>query len=1002
MGGQGFDSAAGQPVQPAVGQASTQAPGVVPALSGDIEAVRFATVLFADIVGSTRLISVLDPEDARDVLDSTISLIRQAIHDFDGMVVRVQGDGVMAVFGVHPAVEDHPLRAALAACAIVERMRTGPSGILPAPRARVGLHSGPILLRRQDNDFGSILDVVGHATHVAGQIERLAPPASVAISATTVSLIAEHCELQPLGTIASEIDQRGEAVFELTALDFAAGDRIPVKGNATSPLIGRDVQLEAIKAMVSRQDGAALGILGEAGMGKSRLLLEGARVSAGTGVTVLVVRGNALLAPVPFGCLAAPVRYTMELLQPLVADVPAAAALTADQAACLDGLLGNSQTWLAHLPPGDRNRIATQTILKLFRLATGHMPLVLLVDDGQYLDRESLSVLVGIREGRIMPMLMAGRPEARESLQRCCDEVLELAALPPAAARSLVAMINRFAPLDDVIVDRILERAQGLPLALQEFAVNAQGEEDGEVAELSIRIPARLEALLGARLASLDDDATRLCQLCAALGPAFPLGRLQQGAALVCRNPASAINHLVEARVIEFAVANQARFTHQLVQEAAYRTMPRRRRTMMHAKALEMLGAQQPGEGEAASHAELATHVEKAGLPQRALAHLWDASQQALSLAAIDSVRQLYLRAREMAARLDPAAAAVERARFSLLAFDTLQQLSQEQITREDMALLAEGTVDMGPGIRTVARINMALLDWIDGAPQTGQAWLARAEADLDAHDSLPRRTYADLVGAYLAYSQTRPAEAISRIEGLGNRLDDGQRGSTFGAIVVIPHVLARAFGAWYLTDLGNIAKARSWVAEALNLSRRYAHDYSRLLADLAHGYLHYREGRLERALGILRGAYADCLRHHFLGFEPASASWLALTLIELGRLREAEAVLTESVERGHFLKVRTSATYYLHEARARLAMAQGKVVEAADLAAEALEHCRSCGEAMHELHALVLCREVEAQTGMAVWGAQEVPTADLVRRIDELGIEALQRKLVAIESRIA
>lgn len=998
MGGERFESAADAPAR----SVAEGANGLPPSLLGDIEAVRFATVLFADIVGSTRLISVLDPEDARDVLDSTISLIRQAIHDFDGMVVRVQGDGVMALFGVHPAVEDHPLRAALAARAIVERMRTAPAGILPAPRARVGLHSGPILLRRQDNDFGSILDVVGHATHVAGRIERLAPPASVAISATTLSLIAEPCELQPLGTIASEIDQRGEAVFELTALDFSGVDRIPVKGSATSPLIGRDLQLDAVRQLIAGNGAAnAISVLGEAGMGKSRLLLEGSRLSAGSGVTTLVVRGNALLAPVPFGCLAAPVRYVMELLQPLVRDIPALAGLTAEQAICLQGLIGNSQVWLAHLAPGDRNRIAIQTILKLLQLAVAHVPLLLLVDDAQYLDRESLSVLGGIRDGRVMPMLLAGRPEARDALTRCSDELLELAPLKPPAARSLVAMINRLAPLDEETIDKIIERAQGLPLALQEFAVSAQGEEGDDAADMAARVPARLDALLGARLAALDDDATRLCQFCAALGPSFPLSRLQQGAALVCRNPSAAISRLTEARVVEFAGASQARFTHQLVQEAAYRTMPRRRRTAMHARALEMLAAQAAPavEGEAASHAELATHAEKAGLPQRALTHLWDASLQALSLAAIDSVRQLYLRARTMAAKLEPAAAAFERARFSLLAFDTLQQLSQEQITREDMLHLAEGAVDMGPGNRTVARINMAVLDWIDGAPATGETWLARAEADLDAHDSLPRRTYADLVGAYLAFSQGRPQEAVARIERLGNRLDDGQRGSTFGAVVVIPHVLARAFGAWYLTDLGDIARARSWVAEALNLSRRYAHDYSRLLADLAHGYLHYREGRFERALGILRGAYADCLRHHFLGFEPASASWLALTLIELGELREAKAVLAESVARGHFKQVRTSATYYLHEARARLALAQGKVVQAADLAGEALEHCRACGEAMHELHALVLCREVEAQTGMAVWGAQDVPTAELARRIADLGIASLQHRIKALGS---
>lgn len=999
----GGDSAVG-PNEPLRGAPTT---GM---LTGDIESVRFATILFADIVGSTRLISALDPEDARDVLDSSIALISKAIHDFDGMVVRVQGDGVMAVFGIHPAVEDHALRGAMAGRAIVERMRSGPSGILPAPQARVGLHSGPILLRRQDNDFGSIIDVVGHAAHVAGQIEKLAPPASVAISATTVSLIAEPCQLEPVGTIGSEAGERGEAVFELASVKLAASDRVPVKGNATNPLIGRDAVFAMVRNLIVTlplQPGKSLGLIGEAGMGKSRLLLEAVRLSAGLGVTALVVRGNAMLAAVPFGSLGGPVRHLLDLLRPFTPDPAAAAMLTPDQSACLQGLVDNSGTWLAHLAPGDRNHIATQTIVRLARLAVEHLPLLLIVDDVQYLDRESLSALAGIRDAGGVSMLAGGRPEARGSLAAFCDDLVVLEPLPPAAARSLVALINRLAPLDDGMIDNILDRAQGLPLALQEFAMTAQGSEAGDAGnespDASARLPARLDALLGARLATLDDDATKLCQFCAALGPAFPLARLRQGAALVCRNPQAAIARLVEARVVEFGGANQARFTHQLVQEAAYRTMARRRRTAMHARALELLATQgttgaSGNDSDGVTHAELASHAEKAGLTQRALGHLWDASQQALSLAAIDSVRQLYERARAVASRLEPAAAAFEKARFSLLAYDTLQQLSQEQVTREDMHALATGTVDLGPGVRTVARINMALLDWIDGAPAKGETWLAQAERDLASHESLPRRTYCDMVGAYLAYARARPTEAIERIERIGNRLADGQRASTFGAVVVIPHVLARAFGAWYLTDLGDRTRARAWVAEALNLSRRYRHDYSRLLADLAHGYLHYREGRFDRALGILRGAYADCLRHHFLGFEPASASWLALTMIELGRLDEAEAVVAESVNRGHFRNVRTSATYYLHEARARLALAMGEADKAAALAAEALAHCRSCGEAMHELHALMLCREVEAATGVVIAQARDVPLEALGERIRALGIAPLEKRLAVIE----
>ena len=91
-------------------------------LSSDVEMVRFATILFADIAGSTRLISSLDPEDARDLLDHAIGIIQGAIHAFDGLVVRVQGDGVMAVFGVQPAVEDHAMRAALAGQRIAEAL----------------------------------------------------------------------------------------------------------------------------------------------------------------------------------------------------------------------------------------------------------------------------------------------------------------------------------------------------------------------------------------------------------------------------------------------------------------------------------------------------------------------------------------------------------------------------------------------------------------------------------------------------------------------------------------------------------------------------------------------------------------------------------------------------------------------------------------------------------------------------------------------------------------
>ncbi|WP_298289364.1 adenylate/guanylate cyclase domain-containing protein [Novosphingobium sp.] len=1011
----GIDIGRGAP-----GQAATmgEARGGLPA---DLEAIRFATILFADIVGSTRLLRALDPDDARDLLDQSIALIQQGIHAFGGFVVRVQGDGVMAVFGVQPAVEDHALRGVLAARRVIDTLKSGALGVLPAPQVRIGIHAGPILLRRQDNDFGSLIDVVGHAAHVAGQIEKMAPPGGVAISATVASLIAEPCELRPAGSVESggseSPERQGEAVFELLSVDFGGGDRVPVKGNATFPMIGRDAEFEKVRAVIVglAEDGpTALGIVGEAGMGKSRLLLEAARLAAGLGTTFAAVRGTALLAAVPFGCIGRTLRHLVDLLQPFTPDPATAANLSANETACLAGLIGDETGWLAQLSPGDRSRIATETIVRIAELAASHIRVAWLVDDVQYLDSETLAVLAAIRRGGRIAMILAGRPEAAPQIAALCSDLIELASLSPGHARALVACANRAALIDDSVIDRIVERAEGLPLALQEFAqdfaTTLQTEVDGapkpagratagKPAPTQNPLPVRLDSLLAARLAALDQDSSRLCQFCAVLGPVFAISRLERASRLVCRNPALAITRLVEARVIEFVGTGIARFSHQLVQEAAYRAMARRRRTEMHAGALAMLkeakaeAAARAGSGDdLASHAELANHAEMAGLHQEALSHLWEACVQALSLAAIDSVRQLHERACTVAARLPAAVAARERARFAMLAFDTLQQLSQEQVLRGDIEAVAAGRIEFSPGQRTVARINMALLDWIDGAPSRGKGWLALAEADLDAYESLPRRTYADLAAAYIAFSSGEPLEAIARIERLGERLAGSLRGETFGAVVVIPHVLARAFGAWYLTDLGQITKARAWVAEAITLSRRYAHAYSRLLADLAHGYLHYRQGRADRAVKLLRRGYADCLRHNFLGFEPASASWLALCLIELGLLDEADAILTQSVERGHFQHVRTSATYYLHEARARLALVRGDASHARDLAAVALAHARDCEDRIHELHALALCAQVH-EAGLA---APEC--ADLPSRVRAMGLIVLEQRLEALQ----
>ena len=990
-------TAANRPVATAAAQAA-----IPPSLQGD--KVRFATVLFADLVGSTRLIAALDPEDARDTLDRALAIVTDAVRRFGGMVARVQGDGVRAVFRVSPGIEYHSLRSWRARRGVVEQLRGGALGIVPAPALRVGIHSGLVLLRRQQGDFGTVLDIVGQATHVAGGIEKRARPNSVAISASTLDLISEPCTTQPLDTPSQVDPDAMPATAELLAIDLGRGDWLSVKGSGRSPMVGREQALATINAtLASVRDGqgGALAIIGEAGMGKSRLLLEAAETAQRMGLGFVVVHGNEMAREVPFGSLAPALRHISKRIADEAGRAALDAALSPASRACLDGLLTGSGTWLPDLPPASRRRIAAGTLADVLALAAGLRPLVVLADDCQYLDAESRLVLAALADrGAALRsgLIIAQRAQDSPLLPRLARTTIVLAPLDETEARQLVARLAETSPaapeLAPALVEAIIERAGGLPLAIDAFtgaALRHEGIDGTGRFSDQARLPARLESLFARRLDDLDEDAAMLCRLCATLGPAVPLERLRRLGPAAVRDTDGALAALLERRILQIDRAGQAVFCHQLLQEAAYRTLSRAQQRSLHRLIHDQLTSD-PGSAYPASSSELAVHAEQAGMLAEAARHLWHAAQQAVSLAAIASVERIWRHAGRVAAKLDGAEGATVRARFSLLAIDALQQLSLEQEAREDMQALAEGRIDLGSDARTIARINLALLDWIDGAPLQARHWLARANEDLAAAPSLPRQTFADIVGAYLDYTLAEPDRAISRIERLTDRLRDGLAGESFGAVVVVPHILALSCGGGYAADLGRMGLARRWTDEAMVLSAAQGHAYSQLLARLARGFLCLREGRTAEALATLREAHDHCLRHSFFGFEPACVAWLAIAALESGAPAEARQCLADSIERGHFRRIRTSATYYHFEARARLALADGHALAALDLARAGLDHCRAVGEAMHEHHALVLIEDVMQASGAAP--GRSAQRKALRARLEQLGLAPLQARL--------
>jgi class 3 adenylate cyclase len=249
---------------------------------GSLEGERKqVTVLFADIAGSTELIEGLDAEQAAQRLEPALEAMMDAVHRYEGTVNKVQGDGIMALFGAPLAHEDHAVRACYAALAMQRAIKAYAEEMLHAHgfqmQARVGLHSGEVLVRTIGNDLSMDYDAIGPTVHLANRMEQLAVPGTVRLTADTLHLAEGFVEVRPLGAV--PIKGIGEPV-EVCELVGAAAVRTRLEAAAARGLtrfVGRDSELQVLRRAEEQArhgEGQVVALVGEAGVGKSRLFHE--------------------------------------------------------------------------------------------------------------------------------------------------------------------------------------------------------------------------------------------------------------------------------------------------------------------------------------------------------------------------------------------------------------------------------------------------------------------------------------------------------------------------------------------------------------------------------------------------------------------------------------------------------------------------------------------------------------------------------------------------------
>ena len=428
----------GQAAATAVAPAPTPAHLAEKILSarGAIEGERkLVTVLFADLRGSLELLVDRDPEEARSLLDPVIERMTEAVHRYEGTVNQVLGDGIMAIFGAPLAHEDHALRACYAAVRMQEAVRAYAAELrrrqgVPV-QIRVGLNSGEVVVGAIGNDFQVEYRAVGPSTHLAARMEQIAQPGTTLLTMSTFRLVEGLVEVKPLGPVPVKGLAEPLEVFELTGIGPTRSRLHASASRGLAPFVGREGERGVIDeqlAATAAGRGAAVALVGEAGVGKSRLVreclealrhagwlvLEGAAVSYGQGTPFYPVI-EVLRAYFGVDRRDDAARVRDRITARVLALDPALATSTPALFALLD-VADADASWEAIDPPERRQR-TLEALRRVCVRESRVQPLLVVLEDLQWVDSETHALLSHLLDG--VPSVRAGmlltyRPDFHE------------------------------------------------------------------------------------------------------------------------------------------------------------------------------------------------------------------------------------------------------------------------------------------------------------------------------------------------------------------------------------------------------------------------------------------------------------------------------------------------------------------------------------------------------------------------------------------------------------
>jgi class 3 adenylate cyclase len=601
-----------------------------PLQDGDTRAeYKQVTVLFGDVVHSMDIASAVGAERLREIMANLASRCAAVVKRYGGTVDKFTGDGIMAVFGAPFALEDHAVRACLAALDVQEDVKRLAVDVRERDgvelQLRVGLNSGQVIA----GEIGSGVlgyTAIGEQVGMAQRMESAAPAGGVMLSASTARLVDGAATLGD-----PELVQiKGADVTVPARRLLGMGDEPRAVRRAESNLVGRRWEMSAAEGLLERAidgHGAVVCVVGSPGIGKSRLVREVAAMATARGVEVFTTFCESHASDIPFRVVARLLRATTGvggLDEPVARARVRAQAPDADPEDVLlfEDLLGigDPDVVLPKIDPDARRRRLT-ALVNSASLAR-NTPTLYVIEDAHWIDEVSESMIAEFLT--VIPqtpslVLVTYRPEYDGALARVHGaQSIALAPLSDSETAALVSELLGPDPSNGVLGQKIAERAAGNPFFAEEIVHELaergvlHGERGGYVSSADVgevSVPATLQATIAARIDRLDPAAKRTLSAAAVIGSRFSRDLLET----LGIDPA--LQDLVEAELIDqirFTGQPEYAFHHPLIRTVAYESQLKSDRAETHRRVAAAIESRDPAAAEE-NAALIAEHLEAAG-----------------------------------------------------------------------------------------------------------------------------------------------------------------------------------------------------------------------------------------------------------------------------------------------------------------------------------------------------------------------------------------------------